>query len=175
MDAEDSDKTISTTASAITDADQVRMMSDSRSGRIIPTMKLKVASRNARTCKADSTQMLLDNEMKKYGLNICCLPETRLNDILMKSIESTDSETFKFYNCGPTDGRGFHGVGFLLNSIDASSVLSWQPVSARISALRLKGRISNVLHCLSTRLSEIVLMTPKMCSTLSCREYLTLS
>ncbi|KAK2720480.1 hypothetical protein QYM36_004384 [Artemia franciscana] len=123
---------------------QVRMMSDSRSGRIIPTMKLKVASRNVRTCKADSTQMLLDNEMKKYGLNICCLPETRLNDILMKSIEPTDSETFKFYNSGPTDGRGFHGVGFL-NSIDASSVLSWQPVPARISALRLKGSISNVI------------------------------
>ena len=91
MDIEDSDITINTTAFTVAEADQFRMMPDSRSRLIIPTKKPKVGSWNVRSCTAESTQMLLVKEKKKYGLNICWFPETRLNDILVKSVDLDDS------------------------------------------------------------------------------------
>ena len=124
MDTEDSVITINTTSSTTGDADRVRMMHDLRRGRINPTEKLKVGFRTVRSCKADSTQMLLVNEMKKHGLNIGYFSESRLNDILRKSIDLTDSKTFKFYNSGPTVGSGLRRPGFLLDPIAALSVIS---------------------------------------------------
>ena len=143
MDIEHSDITINTTASAVAEADKIRIIPDSRIGLIIPTKKLKVVSWDLRNCKAESTQILLANEMKKYGISICCLSKTRLNDTLTKSISLTDPETLKFYNSRPTDGSGLHGARFFLDPIAASSVISRQPVSITISTLRLKGRIRN--------------------------------
>ncbi|KAK2707113.1 hypothetical protein QYM36_014964 [Artemia franciscana] len=62
----------------------------------------------------------------------------------MQSIDLKDSETFNFYDSGMTDGSRPHRVGLLLDPIAASSPISGQPVSARISDLGLEGQISNV-------------------------------
>ena len=63
---------------------------------------------------------------------------------MMQSIDLKDSETFNFYDSGMTDGSRPHRVGLLLDPIAASSPISGQPVSARISDLGLEGQISNV-------------------------------
>ena len=146
MDIEDQmqrDTTI--TAFAVADADQVRVVPGPTSMQAARSRKhLNIGAWNVRSCKLESTQLLLARELQKYKINVCCLSETRLNDVLSKKLTVSESDSFQFYNSGPNDGSGKQGVGFLIDGPTASCVTSWEPVSPRIAMIRLRGHISHI-------------------------------
>jgi precorrin-6B methylase 1 len=88
MDIEDQmqrDTTI--TAFAVADADQVRVVPGPTSMQAARSRKhLNIGAWNVRSCKLESTQLLLARELQKYKINVCCLSETRLNDVLSKKL-----------------------------------------------------------------------------------------
>ncbi|CAI9733907.1 Hypothetical predicted protein [Octopus vulgaris] len=52
--------------------------------------------------------------------------------------------SYHLNHSGPTDNSGLHGVAFALNDRANASLLAWEPISLRLTRIRLKGSVINI-------------------------------
>ena len=82
----------------------------------------------------------VENEFKKYGLDILALSETRCKEIGKESLEGGNVYIYS----GRTDGIGREGVGMILTSKAEKALTEWKAVNSRLLLARLKSKQCSV-------------------------------
>nr|XP_012224226.1 PREDICTED: craniofacial development protein 2-like [Linepithema humile] len=109
-------------------------------------MELELGSWNVRTLLKPGAQRNLLDELKKYGIKIAAIQETRWPG---QSIR--DTRTHTILQSGKLQGNREFGVAFIIDRSIKHSILDFQAVSERICALRIKTKFFNIsfinVHC----------------------------
>lgn len=112
-----------------------------------PTHRIKNAGAlNVRTLMETGQQKLLAKTITERQLDICCLSETRLPGsghfcTTCPASGSTIHVLHSGFQTGQGDGRmGTRGVGFAMTAETYKSLISFNPMSDRITHVRLNGK-----------------------------------
>lgn len=99
--------------------------------------KLFIATWNVRGTFEEGAIKRLTNELKKYKVDVVALQETK-----QKGNDISDINGYTFFKSGGADRR--LGSGFMVSDKIRAAVVNFQPISDRISCLRLKGKYQNI-------------------------------
>lgn len=102
--------------------------------------RLMIGTWNVRTLYRKGNLKIVTSEMKRYGLDVLGLCETRWTG--SGQIRTADGHTFLF--SGRDDERHHEGVGILISKAVSDNIVSWEPVSERIITVRLKTKFRNM-------------------------------
>lgn len=100
---------------------------------------LNFATWNVRTLNYPGALRSLIMELTKYDIQVAAIQETRWKENNMFS-----SKNYQIYSSGNTEDKHVHGTAFIVSKQYNNNILSFNPISQRISTLRLKGRFHNI-------------------------------
>ena len=107
----------------------------------------KVALWNVRTMLSDGAPELVARTLAKRNIKMACLCELRIAgsgrkviDVPVRDGEEFSIKSYELLYSGPTDGKGQHGVGFMVEKQLSASISSWEPINSRLARVRLQTK-----------------------------------
>ncbi|VDM04378.1 unnamed protein product [Schistocephalus solidus] len=141
--------TIHATASAGTDAlrnqSPVVLANSMRAVLLNRNRTLGIGCWNVRTFLDPGTQNLTARSLYQYNVDVCCLSEVRIPNSGSLEIKILGANShFSLYHSGPRDFSVRHGVANALSKQANRALLAWEPVTERMSYVRLKGHSKSI-------------------------------
>lgn len=82
---------------------------------------------------------ILNDELESYQMDLVALQESK-----WPYCGKVNTKSYQILYSGCNEGRHYAGVGFAIKKALLESVIKFNPISERISTIRLKGRIKNI-------------------------------
>ena len=105
-------------------------------------IEFNVSTYNARGLNKQSKCQQLDEDLKRYGVDVVCLQETKIVEGVDINLKNSRLITF------PTKNR-YSGIGFLINKKWTDSIYKVWQVNERICVLQMKTSDNKILSIIN--------------------------
>ncbi|KAI5729125.1 hypothetical protein M8J77_025799 [Diaphorina citri] len=107
-----------------------------------PKLRTRIGQWNVRTMTEAGTLNTVENEMKKYKLEVLGISESRWNGF--GEFQTQHGNTLIYSGFTDDNSVRRHGVAILLSPKTRKGLMDWKPISERIIMARLRNKVRNI-------------------------------